>query len=172
MSRARIYEVPDGRPRRDPEWRRELRLRLVLGLAFSLLVAFVILGGMWLLLRPHVTPPDYEHTQAIVHPSRAAFCPGERFVVDFSIRINRVPALIAIAETIVDLDHPATVVLDHELDWTVHTQPLTITRTATVTVPSLPPGRYEWHQGAQAFDSPPSALTVPFVIPATCGAAP
>lgn len=136
---------------------------------FTLLAVCMMLGGLYLFTQV-LRQPDYEFLANVVQPEQGRRCPGDYLDFTYVSRVNRAPIAVGLIRTFFDVNpaHPGTVVFGDHIEWVVHTRPVTVRRTMHVPVPQLPPGRYEWREGAQSFELPTSAFSVPFEVPGGC----
>lgn len=126
----------------------------------------------WVLARQYRDPPPFQFTQAQYLPTRQVVCPGDVLEWRPSLRVTRVPTMLAVSRTVWDVTGRRTIQPASTLDffvWTEKDEGETINRpTRFLLPPRLPAGLYEVRVGATAFNSDASAYRVPFVVPTAC----
>lgn len=101
-----------------------------------------------------------------------ALCPGDRLETSIKSQIRKAPVILLIVESIYSTDLGQTVVFDDLPQMAVFSAPQVVLRTWSTTVPDLPPGKYEWRVGVQAWHLSADAFSVPFSVREDCGLSP
>lgn len=126
----------------------------------------------WVVARQYVLPPPFTFSQAVYAPLRPNVCPGDTLEWRPSLRVTRVPTVLAVSRTIWDVTNRRTLQPASTLDffvWTERDQGETVSRPTRFRLPTeLPAGLYEVRVGASAFNSDAAAYRVPFVVKEGC----
>jgi hypothetical protein len=138
----------------------------------ALACALLALALAWVLARQYVLPPPFSFSQPVYAPVRPNVCPGDTLEWNPSLRVTRVPTVLAVSRTLWDVTNRRTLQPDSQLDffvWTETDKGEIVSRPTFFKVPlSLPAGFYEVRAGASAFNSDAAAYRVPFVVKDTC----
>lgn len=135
---------------------------IVIGMAL-----LVVIVSIRLAVAQAVAPAPFAYSQAIYLPDGVT-CDIVRYTV--ASIIQRTPVLVESARTIWSVDQQRTVVFAENPRRVIWLEPTTITGTVTMTITTLPPGRYEV-RGMGYGHRPitlPDAYRVPFEKSGAC----
>lgn len=139
----------------------------------SVLACITLAGALgWVVARQYVLPPPFSFSQKVYAPRQANVCPGDTLEWRPSLRVARVPTVLAVSRTLWDVTNRRTLQPDSQLDffvWTEADKGEVVSRPTFFKVPlGVPAGLYEVRAGASAFNSDADAYRVPFVVREGC----
>lgn len=115
-----------------------------------------------------VTGPVFLYDREIYQPDQSELCPGDLLIFDYEVSIvAEGQILIRFVETFTRSDGHHVAFADHQ-HYVLQDGPATYKRTASIPIPDLPPGDYEYRRGGGSEFSRPAYLRVPFTIPDSC----
>jgi hypothetical protein len=174
--------MPHRIPRKYRAWSSHLDegQRGTLRTAWVVLPFFVLGMGAIALLMLSLTKPlrveaPFVFTRAVFAPTNGTdFCPGDLIEWPVAFEVRRAPVMVISVRSIWDVDNNQTATLPAgefvagALQFTNYTETTAVSRTATMALPTLPPGRYQIRSAAQEFNSQAAAYATPFSIREGC----
>jgi hypothetical protein len=140
-------------------------------LALCAITAFLSISlAIWVAVKPPVVvaSPIVHFSNGTVTPDKESLCPGDALTFSFSATVDSAPAVIVITYSWWSVDLQDTAVFGEEELFSIRTEPGTMTKTMSIKIPPLDPGKYEFRFGSTESYTLPTILVVPFSIPEGC----
>lgn len=144
------------------------RAALILYLVLVFSTGLVALALALAAPKPYV--PLVHYVESTVQPDKPSYCPGDEMTFSYHWEAEHTPAVIRISSTFYDPVHQHTVQSMRSGDAQIFivTGVVANEQTRTVTIPDLPPGKYEHRRAIETNYAESSALVIPFVIREGC----
>ena len=137
---------------------------------YLVLTATLSIGIMAAILIVPLSKSPIHYTEKIYYPINGdTFCPGEKIEIDFYVNVVAAPTIIKIIDTFWSTENNRTAIADIEPKYSIIIQKeASSPRNISITVPDLPPGKYEYRHALQSEQTYPQIFITPFVIPPSC----